>query len=151
MWWLLSSLAMRTLKSLLSIPQTGNVHAGRRLLIMSAYDLSESKDGCPFWAGYVKRAAGRRDESVHRISGRKGSRWGPSVPLEHAAGASPAPQRCRRDVVAVRNDSTRSEDIAHAEGAYKLSPRSQCPGLLPLAGFQVTLIGRFWVTPEEIF
>jgi len=25
---------------------------------------------------------------------------------------------------------------------------SQCPASAPLAGFQVTLIGRFWVTPE---
>jgi hypothetical protein len=41
-----------------------------------------------------------------------------------------------------------AQDIAHAQGAYKRSPRSQCPGLLPLAGFQVTLIGWFWVTPE---
>jgi hypothetical protein len=31
-----------------------------------------------------------RDESVHRIPDRKGSRWGPSVPLGLAAGASPA-------------------------------------------------------------
>jgi hypothetical protein len=29
------------------------------------------------------------------------------------------------------------------------SLRSQCPGLLRLAGFQVTFIGRFWVTPED--
>jgi hypothetical protein len=40
------------------------------------------------------------------------------------------------------------QDIAHTEGAYKCSRRSQCPGLLSLAGFEVTLIGRIWVTPE---
>jgi hypothetical protein len=43
-----------------------------------------------------------------------------------------------------------AQDIAHAEGAYIRSLRSQCPGLLPLAGFQVTLIGRIWVTPEAV-
>src|SRR5208283_144309 len=56
-------------------------------------------------------AVGRRDESVHRIPDRKGSRWGPLVPLVLAASASPAPQRCRRDVVAVSNDSTRSDSF----------------------------------------
>jgi hypothetical protein len=40
-----------------------------------------------------------------------------------------------------------AQDIAHAEGAYRGSDRSQCPGL-SLAGFQVSLIGRFWLTPE---
>ena len=43
-----------------------------------------------------------------------------------------------------------AQDIAHADGAYKASRRSQCPGLYSLAGFQVTLIGRFWVTPEGL-
>ena len=42
-----------------------------------------------------------------------------------------------------------AQDIAHAEGAYMRSLRSQCPGLLLLAGFQVTFIGRFWVTPAD--
>src|SRR5947208_1853848 len=56
-------------------------------------------------------AVGRHDESVHRIPDRKGSRWGPSVPFGPAVGASLAPQRCRRDAVAVRNDSTRSDSF----------------------------------------
>jgi hypothetical protein len=43
-----------------------------------------------------------------------------------------------------------AQDIAHADGAY-LARRSQCPGrYLSLAGFEVTIIGRFWVTTEDV-
>jgi len=36
-----------------------------------------------------------------------------------------------------------AQDVAHAERAYKGSRRRQCPELSPLAGFEVTLTGRF--------
>src|SRR5207302_11273121 len=49
-------------------------------------------------------AVGGRDESVHRIPDRKGSRWGRLVPLELAADAFPTRQLCLPSVVAVRND-----------------------------------------------
>ena len=40
------------------------------------------------------------------------------------------------------------QDIAHIDGGYS-SRLDQCPdSLLSLAGFQVTTIGRFWVTTE---
>jgi len=43
-----------------------------------------------------------------------------------------------------------AQDIAHADGAY-MARRSQCPGrYLSLAGFELTLIGRFWVTAEDV-
>ena len=43
-----------------------------------------------------------------------------------------------------------AQDIAHADGGYQaLSPESMSRAL-SLAGFQVTIIGRFWVTAEEI-
>ena len=41
-----------------------------------------------------------------------------------------------------------AQDIAHGDGGYSLSSRSMSRALLSLAGFQVTLIGRFWVTAE---
>src|SRR5205807_7299419 len=42
-----------------------------------------------------------------------------------------------------------AQDVAHADRSYNTSCRNQRPRLLlSLAGFQVTLIGRFWVTPE---
>jgi hypothetical protein len=36
-----------------------------------------------------------------------------------------------------------AQGIAHADRAYKGSRRRQCPEPLPLAGFEVTLTGRF--------
>ena len=41
------------------------------------------------------------------------------------------------------------QDIGHAHGAYKPPPASMSQTLLSLAGFQVILIGRFWVIAEE--
>ena len=42
-----------------------------------------------------------------------------------------------------------AQDIAHADGAYT-ARRFQCPErYLSLAGFEVTFIGRFWVTAED--
>src|ERR1019366_30592 len=40
------------------------------------------------------------------------------------------------------------QDIGHAHGAYKPPPASMSQTLLSLAGFQVILIGRFWVIAE---
>ena len=40
-----------------------------------------------------------------------------------------------------------AQDIAHIDGGYP-SRRSQCPVSASLAGFQTSLIGRFWVIPE---
>jgi hypothetical protein len=38
---------------------------------------------------------------------------------------------------------------AHTGGGYKASRRRQRPGrLISLAGFQVTINGRFWLTPK---
>ena len=42
-----------------------------------------------------------------------------------------------------------AQDIAHGDGAYRLSSQSMSRASLSLAGFQVTIIGRFWVTAEE--
>ncbi|MGA2328477.1 MAG: hypothetical protein ABSH05_19545, partial [Bryobacteraceae bacterium] len=39
-------------------------------------------------------------------------------------------------------------DIAHADGEVKLSSVSMSWVSVSLAGFQVTISGRFWVTPE---
>ena len=39
------------------------------------------------------------------------------------------------------------QDIAHVDEAYLLR-RGQCPDSVPMAGFEVTLYGRIWVTPE---
>jgi hypothetical protein len=40
-----------------------------------------------------------------------------------------------------------AQGVAHADEGYKALRRSQRPGV-SLAGFQVTFIGRFWVTAE---
>jgi len=40
-----------------------------------------------------------------------------------------------------------AQDIAPLDGG-PIPRRGQCPESAPLAGFQVTLNGRFWVTPE---
>ncbi len=40
------------------------------------------------------------------------------------------------------------QDIGHAHGAYKPPSASVSQALLSLAGFQVILIGRFWVIAE---
>ncbi|MGA2726083.1 MAG: hypothetical protein ABSG79_27205, partial [Bryobacteraceae bacterium] len=42
-------------------------------------------------------------------------------------------------------------DIAHEDGGYRPHVRVNVLGDgLQLAGFQMTLTGRFWVTPEDI-
>jgi len=40
------------------------------------------------------------------------------------------------------------QDIGHAHGAYKPPRESMSRTLLSLAGFQVILIGQFWVIAE---
>jgi hypothetical protein len=41
------------------------------------------------------------------------------------------------------------QDIGHAHGAYKPPLASMSQTLLSSAGFQVILIGRFWVITED--
>jgi len=42
-----------------------------------------------------------------------------------------------------------AQDVAHTDEGYRcLAPESTSRALFSLAGFQVTLIGRFWVTAE---
>jgi hypothetical protein len=42
-----------------------------------------------------------------------------------------------------------AQDVAHIDEGYRALRRIQRPrALSSLAGFQVTFIGRFWVTPE---
>ena len=40
------------------------------------------------------------------------------------------------------------QDIAHADGAYLLPSESTSERRYPLAGFEVIIIGRFWVITE---
>ena len=42
------------------------------------------------------------------------------------------------------------QDIGHADGGYKPLPESMSRTLFSLAGFQVILIGRFWVIAEGV-
>ena len=43
-----------------------------------------------------------------------------------------------------------AQDVAHIDEGYRALRRIQRPrASLSLAGFQVTFIGRFWVTPED--
>ena len=43
-----------------------------------------------------------------------------------------------------------AQDVAHTDEGYCALRQNQRPrALLSLAGFEVTLIGRFWVTPED--
>ena len=74
-------------------------------------DIGQPKAGETVLVSGAVPVVGRRDESVRQTPDRRGSRWGPSVPLALAAVASPALQRCRRDAVAVKNDLTRSDSF----------------------------------------
>jgi hypothetical protein len=42
-----------------------------------------------------------------------------------------------------------AQDVAHIDEGYMPTPKSTSRASFPLAGFQVTLIGRFWVTAGE--
>ena len=42
-----------------------------------------------------------------------------------------------------------AQDVAHIDEGYMPHAESTSPASFSLAGFQVTLIGRFWVTPED--